>query len=124
MNGMNKTNDRRVTLFHSPQSRSGGALVLLEELGADYELQVLDLRAGEQREPAYRAINPLGKVPAIRHQGAIVTEQVAIYIYLADLYRKEGQLVRAKKLLQRLLDDKAFGNVPGILAGKALLEKM
>lgn len=90
MNGMNKTNDRRVTLFHSPQSRSGGALVLLEELGADYELQVLDLRAGEQREPAYRAINPLGKVPAIRHQGAIVTEQVAIYIYLADLYPEAG----------------------------------
>jgi glutathione S-transferase len=85
---------RRVTLFHSPQSRSGGALVLLEELGADYELQVLDLRAGEQREPAYRAINPLGKVPAIRHQCAhqdvVVTEQVAIYLYLADLYPEAG----------------------------------
>jgi len=43
---------RHVTLFHSPQSRSAGALILLEELGADYKLQVLNLRKGEQRGAA------------------------------------------------------------------------
>jgi glutathione S-transferase len=84
------TTGRHVTFFHAPQSRSAGALVLLEELGADYELYVLDLKKGEQRQPAYLAINPMGKVPAIRHEGALVTEQGAVYAYLADLYPEAG----------------------------------
>lgn len=75
-----------ITLFHAPQSRSAGVLTLLEELGAPYELRVVNLKAGEQRRPDYLAINPLGKVPAIRHRGMLVTEQVAIFIYLADLF--------------------------------------
>ena len=81
---------RHVTLFHSPQSRSAGALILLEELGADYELHVLNLKKGEQRQAAYLAINPMGKVPAIVHDGALVTEQGAVYAYLADLYPEAG----------------------------------
>src|SRR5882757_2127519 len=80
----------RITLHYSPQSRATGARVLLEELGAPYELHILNMKAGEQREAAYLAINPLGKVPAIRHRGALVTEQVAIYIYLADLFPQAG----------------------------------
>jgi glutathione S-transferase len=64
--------------------------VLLEELAAPYDLHVLNMKAGEQRRPAYLAINPLGKVPAIRHREALVTEQVAIYIYLADLFPQAG----------------------------------
>ena len=79
-----------ITLFHSPQTRSAGALTLLEELGAPYELKLLNMKAGEQREPAFLAINPLGKVPAILHRGALVTEQVAIFIYLADLFPDAG----------------------------------
>ena len=82
--------DRHVTLFHSPQSRSAGALVLLEELGADYELHVLDLKNGEQRQEAYLAVNPMGKVPAILHAGSLVTEQGAVYLYLAELYPEAG----------------------------------
>ena len=81
---------RRVTLFHSPQSRSLGALALLEELGADYELQLLDQKKGEQRQAAYLAVNPMGKVPAVRHGDALVTEQVAVFLYLADLYPEAG----------------------------------
>lgn len=81
---------RHVTLYHSPQSRSGGTLALLHELRADYELHVLNLKKQEQRAPAYLAINPQGKVPAIVHDGALVTEQVAIYLYLADLYPEAG----------------------------------
>ena len=81
---------RHVTLFHSPQSRSAGALILLEELGADYELHVLNLKKGEQRRADYLAINPMGKVPAIVHDGALVTEQGAVYAYLADLYPEAG----------------------------------
>ena len=79
-------NQQRLSFFHSPQSRSAGTRALLEELGADHDLHVLDLKAGEQREPAYLAVNPMGKVPAIRHAGALITEQPALFIYLADLY--------------------------------------
>jgi glutathione S-transferase len=82
--------DRHVTLFHAPNTRSTGALILLEELGADYDLQLVDFSRNEQRSPAHLAVNPMGKVPAIRHAGAVVTEQVAIYIYLADLYADRG----------------------------------
>ena len=84
------TDDDQITLFYSPQSRATGTRVLLEELGAPYDLHVLNMKAGEQRKPAYLAINPLGKVPAIRHRGALVTEQVAICIYLADLFPQAG----------------------------------
>jgi glutathione S-transferase len=76
----------KVMLFHSPNTRSTGALILLEELGAPYELRVLNLKAGEQRQPAYLALNPMGRVPAVKHGDAFITEQVAIYIYLADLF--------------------------------------
>lgn len=81
---------RHVTLFHSPNTRSSGVLTLLEELGADYQLHVLNMKAGEQRGAAYLAINPMGKVPAIRHGEALVTEQAAVYLFLADLYPEAG----------------------------------
>jgi glutathione S-transferase len=84
------TVDRRVTFYHAPNSRSTGALILLEELGADYDLRVLDMKAGEQRAPSYLAINPMGKVPAIVHDGALITEQPAVFIYLADLFPEAG----------------------------------
>lgn len=87
---MTQSTDRHITLFHSPQSRSVGAYILLEELGADYELHLINMKAAEQREPAYLAINPMGKVPAIQHGDALVTEQAAIFIYLADLYAEAG----------------------------------
>jgi glutathione S-transferase len=79
-----------IILYHAPQTRSAGVLTLLEELGAPYELRVLDMKAGEQRRAPYLAINPLGKVPAIVHRGALVTEQVAIFLYLADLFPRAG----------------------------------
>jgi glutathione S-transferase len=78
------------TLFHAPNSRSGAARILLEELGVPYDLHVLNLKQNEQRAPDYLAINPMGKVPAIRHGDALVTEQPAIFIYLADLFPQAG----------------------------------
>jgi len=81
---------RKVTFFHSPNTRSGGTRILLEELGADYELHALNMKAGDQRKADYLAINPMGKVPAIRHGDALVTEQGAVFIYLADLYPEAG----------------------------------
>jgi glutathione S-transferase len=82
--------DRKVIFYHSPQSRSAGTLFLLEELGADYELRTLDLKKNEQRGSDYLGVNPMGKVPAIVHDGALVTEQGAVYAYLADLYADAG----------------------------------
>ena len=84
------TTDDTILLFHSPQSRSAGTFTLLEELRAPYEMKILNMKAGEQRKPEYLAINPLGKVPAIRHRGELVTEQVAIFLYLADLFPEAG----------------------------------
>ena len=79
-----------LTFFHSPNTRSAGARILLEELGADYTLHVLNMTKGEQREPAYLAINPMGKVPALLHRGELICEQVAVFIYLADLFPAAG----------------------------------
>jgi glutathione S-transferase len=79
-----------ITLFHSPQTRSTSALTLLEELHAPYSIHALNMKAGEQRKSAYLAVNPMGKVPAILHGDALITEQVAIGIYLADLFPEAG----------------------------------
>ncbi|HEU4535889.1 MAG TPA: glutathione S-transferase family protein [Polyangiaceae bacterium] len=79
-----------LVFYHAPNSRSAGIRALLEEIGATYELRALDLKAGEQRRPDYLAINPLGKVPAIVHDGALITEQGAMFAYLADLFPEAG----------------------------------
>ena len=84
------TSSRNITLFHSPNTRSTGALILLEELGAPYDLHVLDMKRGEQREAAYLAINPMGKVPAVLDGDALVTEQGAVFMYLADRFPEAG----------------------------------
>lgn len=80
----------QITLFYSPQTRATGARVLLEELKVPYDLHVLNMKTGEQRQPAYLAINPLGKVPAVRVGETLITEQGAIYLYLADLFPEAG----------------------------------
>ncbi|MCJ2082118.1 glutathione S-transferase family protein [Methylobacterium sp. J-090] len=79
-----------ITLYHSPNTRSTGVRILLEELGAPHRLNVLNMKAGEHRVAAYLAINPMGKVPALTHGEALVTEQAAIYLYLADLFPGTG----------------------------------
>lgn len=81
---------QQLEFFHTPQSRSTGVLALLKELNASFTTRLIDQKAGEQRQPGYLAVNPMGKVPAVLHEGALVTEQVALYIYLADLYAKSG----------------------------------
>ncbi|TCI00898.1 glutathione S-transferase [Roseococcus sp. SYP-B2431] len=79
-----------ITLHHSPNTRSVGTLSLLEELGAPYDLHVMDMKAGENRQPAYLAINPMGKVPAIQDGEALVTEQGAVFLHLADRFPQAG----------------------------------
>lgn len=86
---MTATTKPRLLLHHAAPSRSSTVLWMLEELGEPYELHVLDMK-GEQRAPAYLAINPMGKVPAIEHDGVLVTETGAICLYLADAYPRAG----------------------------------
>lgn len=83
-----------ITLYHNPQSRSAGARVLLEALGVPYTVQPIDFASGQNRTPEFLAINPLGKLPTLVHDGAVITEQVAITIYLADRF-SSGQLAPA-----------------------------
>jgi len=72
--------------YHAPWSRSSGVLWLLEELGQPYETEILDIRAAGGVPESYRAIQPNKKVPAIVHDGTVITERAAISIYLADAF--------------------------------------
>ncbi len=79
-----------ITLYHCPQTRSSSCLTLLEALKAPYRLHLVNIKTGEQNTPAYQAINPMGKVPTLGHGQAIITESIAIFIYLADLFPDAG----------------------------------
>jgi glutathione S-transferase len=59
---------------------------MLGELGLEYVFETLDIRKGEQKRPEFLALNPMGKVPTLRDGDVVVTESVAICLYLADRY--------------------------------------
>jgi glutathione S-transferase len=63
---------------------------MLEEIGEPYEIKLLSFKAGENRQPDYLAINPMGKVPALRDGDVVITECAAICCYLADAFPKVG----------------------------------
>jgi len=77
-----------LTLCHAPQSRSGRIVWLLEEIGADYDIRYVDIFRAMTltgaRDPAN--LHPDGKVPALLHDDALVTESAAIALYLTDLH--------------------------------------
>ena len=79
-----------LSLFHSAPSRSSIVRWMLEEVGEPYRLHLLDMKRGEQREPAFLAVNPMGKVPALKHGEVVVTEAAAICLYLAEAFPKAG----------------------------------
>ncbi len=76
--------------YHAPWSRGSGVLWLLEELGVDYELNHIDIREEGGVSEDYRLIQPNKKVPAIMHDGTVITERAAITIYLADTFTGAG----------------------------------
>ena len=80
---------QRLTFYTNPNSRGRIVRWMLEEIGCPYETEVLDYGTG-MKSPAYLAINPMGKVPAIRHGDNIVTECAAICCYLADKFPEEN----------------------------------
>jgi len=72
--------------YHAPRSRSSTIFWVLEELAVPYEMELVDIPAPE----AYRRIQPNKKVPAIEHDGTIVTERAAITLYLGDTFPEKG----------------------------------
>lgn len=80
-------------LYHAVPSRSMTVHWMLEELDMPYDLHVLDLQKGDQKTPEYLDINPMGKVPALRHGDAVITQAPAICLYLADLFPEAGLTV-------------------------------
>jgi glutathione S-transferase len=79
-----------LTLYHAAPSRSSIVHWMLEELGEPYDIHLVSFKKGENRQPAYLAINPMGKLPALRHGDVVVTEAAAICTYLADAFPKAG----------------------------------
>ncbi len=79
-----------LVLYHAVPSRSIVAHWMLEELGEPYRIELLDLQAEDNKRPEYLAVNPLGKVPALRHGDVLVTETAAICAYLADAFPAAG----------------------------------
>jgi glutathione S-transferase len=80
-----------LTLYTNPQSRGRIAHWMMEELGEPYDTVWLDFGTS-MKAPDYLAINPMGKVPALRHGQAVVTEAAAICAYLADAFPAKGLL--------------------------------
>ena len=78
-----------LTFYTNPMSRGQIARWMLEEVGQPYEQVLLDY-ATTLKGPEYLAINPMGKVPAIRHGDTVVTENAAICVYLADAFPAAG----------------------------------
>lgn len=78
-----------LTFYTNPMSRGAIVRWMLEEVGAPYETVVLDYGT-TMKAPEYLAINPMGKVPAIRHGDTVVTEVAAICAYLADAFPDAG----------------------------------
>jgi glutathione S-transferase len=74
----------KLTLYHAAPSRSSIVRWMLEEIGEPYDIHLLSLSEGDNRAPEYLAINPMGKVPALRHGDVVITETGAICTYLAD----------------------------------------
>lgn len=81
-----------LTLFHAPQSRSSRLVWLIEELGAEVQIEYCDIRrmmigtgAADPKNP-----HPDGKVPALIHDGALITESAAVALYLTGLHPEAG----------------------------------
>lgn len=81
--------DDEVVFYTNPMSRGRVVRWMLEEVGRPYRTELLDYGPA-MKAPAYRAVNPMGKVPAIRHRGVVVTEAAAICAYLADAFPGAG----------------------------------
>lgn len=89
-----------LTLYTHPMSRGRMARWMLEELGQPYTAVYLDY-ATTMKSPDYLAINPMGKVPALVHDGHVVTECAAVVTYLADAFPDAGLMAQDRAAFYR-----------------------
>jgi glutathione S-transferase len=75
-----------LTLYYSPGACSLAPHIALEEAGANYALQLASIPKGEHQAPEYLNVNPRGKIPALRTDNGVLTENVAILAYIARLF--------------------------------------
>lgn len=75
-------------LYTNPQSRGRIARWMLEEVGQPYDVEIVSY--DRMKDETYLGVNPMGKVPALKHRGRIVTECAAICAYLADVFPEAG----------------------------------
>jgi glutathione S-transferase len=87
-----------LVFYYSPMSSSVTVHWALEELGVPYEKVKLDLQARDQDKPAYRALNPNGKVPLLVHDGTPIFESVAILLHLGETFGVDRKLFPAAGL--------------------------
>ena len=78
-----------LTFYTNPMSRGRIARWMLEETGTTYRTEVVEY-GPPMKSPSYTSVNPMGKVPAIRHGDTVVTEAAAICAYLADAFPDAG----------------------------------
>ena len=112
-----------ITFYTNPMSRGRIARWMLEEIGQPYETLVLDYGTS-MKAPDYLAVNPMGKVPAIVHDGSVVTEVAAICTYLAMTFPDAGLMAQDKAAffrwmffgagpLEQAVVNSSFGWKPG-----------
>jgi len=82
--------DHKLTLYFHPRTRSTRPRWLLEELGVDYHVELVELFKGAHKTPEYLAIHPLGRVPALRYGDDVMFESLGICLYLADRFPEAG----------------------------------
>jgi glutathione S-transferase len=87
-----------LVLHHAPGACSRVPLVLLQAARADFRLQLVQLKSGQQHQPAFQALNPKGKVPVLVHGEQVLTENLAISTWIARRYPDA-------QLMPRLEDD-------------------
>jgi glutathione S-transferase len=113
-------------LYWGPHTCAIGIHVLLEEIGKPYEAEKVDVSGGETRKPAFKAINPKGKVPVlVRDDGSTLTEFAAIATWLARTHPDKHLLPYETEAEVRALEimDYAVGTVHGQGFGRIFMPK-
>jgi glutathione S-transferase len=112
-----------LTLYYAPGACSMAPHIVLEEAGASYTTELVSLAKGEQQGDAYLRVNPRGKVPALRTEAGVLTENVAILTYLAHLFPGTKLLPDEPFAMARCLSHMAYlsNTVHPVLSGLAPL---
>ena len=91
----------KAQLYMAPGTCARVSSICLEEVGLDFETVAVRFLTGEHKAPAYKKLNPLGKVPALVIDGEVLTENVAIIIYLNEVFAGANLMPHASSSLAR-----------------------